>query len=92
MLIQAIATVRGPRLVYETPTQIRGGACTEVSLGGGVAHAYGYTIGYTMGLVLPCLCWQHLAEYRQNTAELGLLGRTNLLFETRRNPSVLPAN
>ena len=37
--IQAIATVSGPGLVYETPTQIRGGACTEVSLGGGVAHA-----------------------------------------------------
>ena len=49
MPIQAIATVRGPGLVYETPTLIRGGACTEVSLRGGVAHAYGYTIGYTMG-------------------------------------------
>ena len=92
MLIQAIATVRGPGLVYETPTQIRGKACTEVSLGGGVAHAYGYTIGYTMVLVLAHYTWQHLAEYRQNTAELGLLGRTNLLFETRRNPSVLPAD
>ena len=51
MLIQAIATVRGLALVYKTPAQIRGGACTEVSLGGGVAHAYGYTIGYTMVLV-----------------------------------------
>ena len=51
MLIQGIATVRGLGLVYETPTQIRGKACTEVSLGGGVAHAYGYTIGYTMVLV-----------------------------------------
>ena len=51
MLIQAIATVRGPGLVYETPTQIMGEACTEVSLGGGVAHAYGYTNGYTMVLV-----------------------------------------
>ena len=92
MLIQAIATVRGLALVYETPTLIRGKACTEVSLGGGVAHAYGYTIGYTMVLVLAHNTWQHLAEYRQNTAELGLLGRTNLLFETRRNPSVLPAD
>ena len=94
--IQAIATVRGLALVYETPAQIRGGACTEVSLGGGVAHAYGYTIGYTIGytmvLVLAHYTWQYLAEYRQNTAELGLLGRTNLLFETRRNPSVLPAD
>ena len=51
MLIQAIATVRGLGLVYETPAQIRGGACTDVSLGVGVAHAYGYTIGYTMVLV-----------------------------------------
>ena len=76
MLIQGIATVRGLGLVYETPAQIRGGACTEVSLGGGAAHAYGYTIGYTMVLVLAHYTWQHLAEYRQNTAELGLLGRT----------------
>ena len=92
MLIQAIATARGQRLVYERPTQIRGWACTEVSLEGGVAHAYGYTNGYTMVLFLAQYTWQHLAEYRQNTAELGLLGRTNLLFETRRNPSVLPAD
>ena len=45
-----------------------------------------------MVLVLAHNTWQHLAEYKQNTAELGLLGRTNLLFETRRNPSVLPAD
>ena len=57
-----------------------------------MAHAEGYTNGYTMVLVLAHYTWQHLAEYRQNTAELGLLGRTILLFETRRNPSVLPAN
>ena len=39
MLIQAIATVRGLALVYETPALIRGGACTKVSLRGGLAHA-----------------------------------------------------
>ena len=88
MLIQAIATVCGPGLVYETPTQIRGGACTEVSLGGAVAHAYGYTIGYTMVLVLAHYTWQHLAEYRQNTAELGLLGRTITFRKTPGIPCV----
>ena len=41
-----------------------------------MAHAEGYTNGYTMVLVLAHYTWQHLAEYRQNTAELGLLGRT----------------
>ena len=72
--IQAIATVRGPGLVYETPAQIRGGACTEVSIGGGVAHAYGYTIGYTMVLVLAHYTWQHSPEYtgkRGGEAPLG---------------------
>ena len=43
-----------------------------------MAHAEGYTNGYTMVLVLAHYTWQHLAEYRQNTAELGLLGRTIL--------------
>ena len=57
-----------------------------------MAHAYGYTIGYTMVLVLAHNTWQHLAEYRQNTAELGLLGRTIPLSETRRLPSVLLAD
>ena len=28
-----------------------------------MAHAYGYTIGYTMGLVLPCFYWQHFPCY-----------------------------
>ena len=74
MLIQAIATARGQRLVYERPTQIRGWACTEVSLEGGVAHAYGYTIGYTMVLVLAHNTWQHSPEYtgkRGGEAPLG---------------------
>ncbi len=53
-----------------------------------MAHAYGYTIGYTMGLVLPCCSWQHLAEYRQNTAELGLLGRTITFRKTPGIPVV----
>ena len=91
MLIQAIATVRGLALVYETPTLIRSGACTEVSLGSGVAHAYGYTIGYTMVLVLAHYTWQHLAEYRQNTAELGLLGRTITFRKTPGIPCVSSA-
>ena len=28
-----------------------------------MAHAYGYTNGYTMGLVLPCFYWQHFPCY-----------------------------
>jgi hypothetical protein len=38
----------------------------------------GYTNGYTITLVLACCSWQHLAEYKQNTMVLGLLGRTIL--------------
>ena len=56
MLIQAIATVRGPGLVYETPTQIRGEACTEVSLGGGVAHAPPITDVQTDVHIVPVDC------------------------------------
>ena len=87
MLIQAIATVRGPGLVYETPAQIRGGACTEVSLGGGVAHAYGYTIGYTMVLVLAHYTWQHLAEYTGKRGGEAPLGCATPHSKTRRMPT-----
>jgi len=44
-----------------------------------------------MGLVLACCSWQHLAVFKQNTAEHGLLGRTISPSETRRNLSVLLA-
>ena len=44
----------------------------------GITHCRvdGYTNGYTITLVLAGCSWQHLAEYKQNTAEHGLLGRT----------------
>ena len=56
MLIQAIATVRGLGLVYETPALIRGKACTEVSLGGGVAHAPLVTDVQTDVHIVPVDC------------------------------------
>ena len=58
---------------------------------GGVVHAWGYTNGSTIALEIGLITWQHLAVYKQNTAEHGLLGRTILLRKTPRSPSVLLA-
>ena len=87
MLIQTIATVRGPGLVYETPTLIRGKACTEVSLGGEVAHAWGYTNGYTMVLVLAHNTWQHSPEYTGKRGGEALPERATSHSRTRRMPT-----
>ena len=56
-----------------------------------MAHAWGYTNGSTIALEIGLTTWQHLAVYKQNTAEHGLLSRTTLFLITRRNLGVLLA-
>ena len=56
-----------------------------------MAHELGYTNGSTIALEIGLINWQHLAVYKQNTAEHGLLSRTSLFLITRRNPGVLLA-
>ena len=52
-----------------------------------MAHAYGYTIGYTMGLVLPYFCWQHFPCYTGKRNGEALPERAIHHSRTRRMPT-----
>ena len=52
-----------------------------------MAHAYGYTNGYTMGLVLPCFYWQHFPCYTGKRNGEALPERAILHSRTRRMPT-----
>ena len=70
-----------------------GGIDIRISLWGGVAHAPGGTqMGTQLPLYSPVAAGSIWRNKQENTAELGLLGRTIPLSETRRLPSVLLAD
>ena len=51
-----------------------------------MAHAYGYTIGYTMVLVLAHYTWQHSPEYTGKRGGEAPLGCANLFNALPINP------